>query len=401
MIKTYLRLIGVMVVGAVFLSCRTPPPQAVETSSPVRFEEVQAVTALPTFTAAPARTEQPDFRPSIPAPQASEEALVALYEKVHQGVVSIRVLTETGSGLGSGFVIDKDGHVVTNYHVVENHSQLEVAFASGYKARGEVIGIDLDSDLAVVRVEAPEEQLHPLVLGDSDRLKVGQTVVAIGNAFGLEGTMTVGIVSGLGRTLQSMHLTRDGGSFTTGDIIQTDAAINPGNSGGPLLNLNGEVVGVNQAIRTNSFTSEGEPTNSGVGFAISVNIVRRVVPSLIVNGRYEYPYLGIISDDGLTLQKQEILGLPQATGVYVLEVTPSGPAEKAGLQAGSLATNMPGLLAGGDLITAVDDHPVHTFNDLISYVIKEKSPGDTVTLTVIRGGEQLQLSLTLGKRPEP
>jgi 2-alkenal reductase len=247
----------------------------------------------------------------------------------------------------------------------------------------------------VIKVEAPKEELSPLTLGDSDQVKTGQMVVAIGNPFGLEGTMTTGIVSGLGRTIRSLHTTTAGGSFTVGDVIQTDAAINPGNSGGPLLNLNGEVVGVNESIISNS----DSPANSGVGFAISVNIVKRVITSLIEKGKYDYPYLGIVSANDLTLLQQEALGLPRSTGVYVTSVSPGGPAEKAGVHGGSSDSSIDGLPKGGDLIIAIDGRPVVTFNDLIGYLVKQKSPGDTVVLTVLRDGKELQLSLTLDKRP--
>ena len=201
----------------------------------------------------------------------------SLYEQVLPGVVSIG----TDTGLGSGFVFDSEGHVVTNQHVVEGASKVEVAFSSGFKAHGTVIGSDADADMAVIQVDAPAEQIHPLAIGDSNSLQVGQSVVAIGNPFGLNGTMTLGIISGLGRT-QSAHASPEGGGFfSTADIIQTDAAINPGNSGGPLFNLNGEVVGVNQSIRTtNVDATTGNAVNSGVGFSISINLVKRVVPRL-------------------------------------------------------------------------------------------------------------------------
>jgi len=332
---------------------------------------------------------------------SSQDTLIQLYRKVNSGVVSIQVLTDQGGGLGSGFVIDDQGDILTNYHVVEGETDLEVSFSSGYKVRGEVIGTDLDSDLAVVKVDAPAEELTPLPFGDSDLVQVGQTVVAIGNPFGLSGTMTVGIVSGLGRTLRSMHSTADGGTFSAGDIIQTDAAINPGNSGGPLINLNGEVIGINQAIRTNNVSASGDPLNSGVGFAIPINIIKRVTPSLIANGSYDYPYLGITSTNEISLLEQEALGLPTSIGVYITGVTPGTPADRAGLRAGTRDTSIIGLQAGGDLITAIDDQPVRNFNDLITYLTKYKGPGDTVTLTVQRGDQEVKVDVVLDKRPEP
>jgi S1-C subfamily serine protease len=344
--------------------------------------------------------------PEVPVIQAppvdllsSQDTLIQLYQRVNSGVVSIQVLTELGGGLGSGFVIDEQGHILTNFHVVEGVTDLEVAFSSGYKARGEVIGTDLDSDLAVIKVDVPPEELSPLPFSDSDLVQVGQTVIAIGNPFGLSGTMTVGIVSGLGRTLRSMHTTADGGTFSAGDIIQTDAAINPGNSGGPLINLNGEVIGINQAIRTDNVSASGDPLNSGVGFAIPINIVKRVIPSLIASGSYDYPYLGITSTNEISLIEQEALGLATSKGVYITGVTPGTPADRAGLRAGTSDTSVLGLQAGGDLITAIDDQPVRNFNDLIAYLTKYKGPGDTVTLTVIRGEQEIEVEVVLDKRP--
>jgi S1-C subfamily serine protease len=329
------------------------------------------------------------------SPAVEQDVLVALYEHISSGVVAIL----TDQGQGSGFVYDTQGHILTNYHVVEGAKKVEVDFMSGYKTYGTVMGTDLDSDLAVINVDVPAEELHPVPLGDSDALKVGQTVVAIGNPFGLSGTMTVGIISALGRTLESAHATAEGSFFTAGDIIQTDAAINPGNSGGPLFNLNGEVVGVNRAIRTLSSTNTGDPVNSGIGFAVSVNVVKRVVPVLISQGKYDYPYLGISSRDDLTLDAIELLGLKSFTGAYVAEVTKGGPADKAGLHAGTKATSIPNLYAGGDLITAIDGVPVRHFDDMLSYLIANKSPGDVVVLTVMRGDQTVDISVTLGKRP--
>jgi S1-C subfamily serine protease len=328
-----------------------------------------------------------------------QDQLIALYQRANPGVVAIRVLSETGDGLGSGFVIDDQGHIVTNYHVVLGAEELEVAFPNGYKTRGEILGTDSDSDIAVIKVDAPEDVLFPIPLGNSADIQVGQMVIAIGNPLGLDGTMTVGFVSSIGRTMESLHEAPGGGLFTSGEIIQTDAAINPGNSGGPLLNLNGEVIGVNFAIDTTSFDLTGQPVNSGIGFAISIDIVKRVIPALISEGHYDYPYLGIRSLDEINLSQQEVLGLPQTSGVYLLEVTPGSPADEAGLRAGTEPTDDPILFAGGDLIIAIDGREVRDFGDLIGYLLTYKSPGDVVMLTILRGNEQLDLELTLGKRP--
>lgn len=346
---------------------------------------------------------QPPVQEEIPSEpldlEYQDTLLTTLYEQVSPGVVSIQTLSQTGGGLGSGFVFDTQGHVITNYHVIEGAVDLEVDFPSGLKLRGEIIGTDLDSDLAVIRVDAPADALFPLVVGDSDQIKVGQTVVAIGNPFGLTGTMTTGIISARGRTLESLREAASGGYFSAGGIIQTDAAINPGNSGGPLLNLAGEVIGLNRAIRTTTTTQEGEPSNSGIGFAIPANIIRRVVPVLIAQGSYDYPYLGMSSQEELSLLDQELLGLPQSGGAYVLSVTPDGPADQAGLRAGDQPTEIPGLNAGGDLIIAADGRPVRVFGDLLSYLMENKSPGDVLVLTVLRDNEEQEVTVTLGKRP--
>jgi S1-C subfamily serine protease len=241
--------------------------------------------------------------------------------------------------------------------------------------------------------------LHPLTLGDSSLLKVGQMVVAIGNPLGYNGTMTTGIISALGRTLPSLDSTSDGNYYVTGDLIQTDAALNRGNSGGPLLNLNGEVIGVNRAIVTENYDAQGEPLNAGIGFAISVNTVRRVVPELIDTGAYIYPWLGMSAADDLTLYEIELLGLKSSMGAYVTYVVSGGPADNAGLRPGTIATSVTGLYSGGDLITAVDGRSIVTYDDLIAYVFTYKSPGDTVTLTVLRGDQTLEIPLVLGERP--
>lgn len=353
---------------------------------PTSQTEISTPQALPTFIPENVETTNPTTQ---------QESLVALYENVSRGTVAV----STDVGAGSGFVFDSNGHIVTNYHVVEGSNALEVRFTSGFMAYATVVGIDIDSDLAVIKVDAPASELVPLPLGDSDLLKVGQTVIAIGNPFGLESTMTVGIISALGRTLDSMRVSPDGASFSAGDVIQTDAAINPGNSGGPLFNINGEVIGINRAIRTTNFTEEGEPINSGIGFAVSINIVKRVVPFLISDGKYDYPFLGISSTDLFSLDMVEALGLTQYTGTYVTGVVPDGPAERAGIIAGSTPTNIPNLLAGGDLIIAIDGVPVQTFDEMLAYLLTNKSPGDVVVMSVLRGDERVDINVTLDKRP--
>lgn len=337
--------------------------------------------------------------PQVLSTTQLDAVLTALYEKVNDGVVAILITGDEGDGLGSGFVYDTKGHIVTNYHVVENAEDLEVDFISGLKVRAKVVGTDLDSDLAVIKVNVASSELKPLSLGDSSQVKVGQQVVAMGNPFGLSGTMTLGIISAKGRTLSSLRQSQSGGYFSTGDIIQTDASINPGNSGGPLLNLNGEVIGINRAIRTTGTTTTGDPINSGIGFAVPINIVKRVVPVLISSGKYDYPYLGVTFRSSMTLLDYETLGISQTYGAYILEVAPGGPGDQAGLRAGTRRTNTQTLPAGGDLVIGVDGQVVREFSDLISYILENKSPGDKVVLTILRDNQKKEVTLTLGKRP--
>ena len=385
-------LTAILVIAGSMLACRLSPFSISSTDTqPTPFTQT-----VPVF---------PTAQPQVVIPQGTgslteRDAILAdLYNRVSPGVVSIQTITAAGGGQGSGFVYDTEGHIITNYHVVEGAQELEVDFSSGLKVRGEVLATDLDSDLAVVKVDVNPADLVPVPLGDSDLLNVGQTVVAIGNPFGLSGTMTIDIVSAKGRTLESMREASSASFFSAGDLIQPDAAINPGNSGGKLLNLAGEVEGVNRAIRTESSKTTGEPVNAGIGFAVSSRILARVVPVLIRDGKYEYPYLGVTSQDELSLFLIEELNLPQTTGAYIASVTAGSPADQAGLRGGSIETTVPNLLAGGDLIVAVDGRPVRVFGDMLGYLVTNKSPGDTVVMTIIRDGEQKEVTVTLGKRP--
>ena len=322
-----------------------------------------------------------------------EETLIALYREVNPAVVHIFVLDEQGflAGTGSGFVYDSAGHIVTNNHVVTSSSGLEVSFFNGERREAEIVGTDVDSDLAVVKIEGLPEGVEPLPLGDSNDIQVGQFVVAIGNPFDNEGSLSLGIISGLGRALTSDRIAEGGGRYSLPKVIQTDAAINPGNSGGPLLNLNGEVIGVNSAINTST------GTNSGVGFSIPVNAVRRVIPSLITNGVYQYPFIGIRMSP-LDLAAQEELSLPQAAGAYVIDITPGSPAEAAGLRASGINDSV-GFLPGGDLIIAADGVPITSPDDLVSFLVFETEIGQTINLTIIRDNQQIEVPLTLGERP--
>ena len=334
---------------------------------------------------------------------AVELLLQNIYERTNPGVVNIDVSGGVGSdltefGSGSGFVIDTAGHIVTNNHVVEGADEIDVTFADGRVAIATVIGADPYSDLAVIKVEVAADKLQPLAIGDSDVVKVGQRVIAIGNPFGLVGTMTVGIISGKGRTLPADTTSGSGANFSNPDILQTDAAINPGNSGGPLLNSKGEVIGVNAAIRTDG----ANRANSGVGFAIPSNTVKRVAQQILKDGRASYPYLGVSVDNHFTIgELAAALNLPVEQGVLISAVVADGPAEQAGLRGGDQQITVRGIpvVAGGDIITAIDGDPIISFDQMIAYLSSQKLVGQEVTLTILRDGETLQLPLTLADRP--
>jgi 2-alkenal reductase len=314
-----------------------------------------------------------------------ENALIRLYQQVNPAVVYI-VIPSIGSG--SGFVYSADGYIVTNYHVVAAGRDYEVVFASGDRRDAELVGSDVDSDLAVIKVDQLPEGVEPLPLAEAGNIQVGQFVVAIGNPFGEQGSMSLGIVSGLGRSLPSQRGTGPGNTYSLPQVIQTDAPINPGNSGGPLLNLAGEVIGINSAIASTT------GTNSGVGFSIPVAAVRQVVPSLVENGEFVYPYMGVSFDSEITLDEQSELDLAQTQGAYVISVTQGGPADGAGLMAADRSTGR-----GGDLIIRLDGQEIKDFSDLNSYLVFNTEPGQTIEVTVVRNGELLVLPLTLGARP--
>ncbi|MEM4186704.1 MAG: trypsin-like peptidase domain-containing protein, partial [Candidatus Caldarchaeum sp.] len=309
----------------------------------------------------------------------------AIYEMVKDSVVMIRVLGQVGSAVGSGFVYDTEGHIVTNNHVVGGGRVFRVVFSDGSMFTAKVVGTDVDSDLAVLKIENPPQGLKPLKLGDSSALKIGEEVIAIGNPFGLEGTLTTGVVSQKGRLLPT------GRGFSIPGVIQTDAAINPGNSGGPLLNLRGEVVGVNTAI---------EPSGVGIGYAVPSSIVARVVPELIQKGSYKRSWMGI-SATTLDMDIAAAMGAKVQKGVLIVDVTANGPAHKAGLRGGdrNVVVNGVPVRVGGDIITAVDGTPVNSMDDFLLYMEEKTSPGQTITLTIFRGGETLNIQVTLGVRP--
>ena len=303
-------------------------------------------------------------------PRAEEVSLAQMYQEVTPSVVYVSVVTRFGGGTGSGFVIDEEGHIVTNNHVVESAEYISVTFVDGTILEAELVGRDPDADLAVIKVDPAQAPLKPVTFADSSEAFVGQQVYAIGNPFGQEFTLTQGIVSALDRSLQNED------SFSIPELIQTDAAINPGNSGGPLLDADGRVIGVNTAIMSESRSA------SGVGFAIPSNTVRRIVPYLIAEGSYTHSWLGIA---GATLlpEQREAMGLGEdVKGVIVSEVTRGGPAQKAGLSGAqqTITTPFGRLAVGGDIITAVNDKPIEKMSDLITYLEANTLPGDTITL---------------------
>jgi serine protease Do len=300
-------------------------------------------------------------------------------------------------GLGSGFVWDKDGHIVTNNHVVADADQIVVVFSDGFSARAEVVGADPDSDLAVIVVDVSADSLHPVQIADSTQVKVGELTVAIGNPFGLEGTMTVGFVSALGRSLPAESGSIGGPSYTIPDIIQTDAPINPGNSGGVLVDDGGSVIGVTAAIES------PVRANAGIGFAIPSVIVQKVVPVLIAEGNYEHPWLGL-SGTPLGLELNEAIKLAaDQRGVLVMDVTAGGPSENAGLRGSDQQVEIDGqqVNVGGDVIVAVDGQAVKDFEDLVTYLVRHTEVGQTITLNVLREGKEVSVQVTLAARPEP
>jgi S1-C subfamily serine protease len=339
---------------------------------------------------------------ALAAFDAAEEVVIHVYETVGPAVVNITSRTYTydfffnlvpQEGTGSGFVYDDHGHIVTNYHVVEGAKEIEVALADGTKTAGKVVGADPSNDLAVIKVDVAPEKLHPVTLGDSSTLQVGQRVIAIGNPFGLERTLTTGVVSSLGRIIQSPD------NRFIGEIIQTDAAINPGNSGGPLLDSRGRVIGVNTQILSPSRAS------AGIGFAIPVNTVKRVVPELIAKGYYRHPWLGVelydITPEEARALRHAGLPMPVDEGVLIVGVYPNGPADQAGLRGGTQQVRMGNLILpiGGDIIVGVDGKPITNQRDLTVYLESKTRVGQEIQLEIQRGDEERTVKLTLGERP--
>ena len=316
-------------------------------------------------------------------------SLIDIFEKSEESVVQVNVLRgESDGGMGSGFVYSEDGYVITNQHVVRDAQKVTVTFLDGESYIGDVIGTDQDLDIAVVKVSPSNTYLQPIKIGDSSKLKVGERIAAIGNPFGLSGSMTSGIVSQIGRLLPQES------GYSIPDVIQTDAAINPGNSGGPLINMKGEVVGINTAIQ--SATGEF----SGIGFAVPSNTVKKVVPVLIENGEFKHPWMGISGTD-VDPELAEVRGLKSSKGFLVVSVIEESPAELAGLLGVTETKEMDGreFALDGDIILAIDGKTVRKISDILVHLQREKSIGDDMALSVNRNGEMLELTMVLEERP--
>lgn len=364
-------------------------------------------TIVPTATAMPLPTGVPSAAQNPPSAVGNllnlEQEIIQVYESVGMGVVNItnrsyaydffmRPVPQEGSG--SGIVYDQEGHIITNFHVIEDADELLVTLPDETTVSAEVVGADPSNDLAVLKVDASPELLHPVPLGESGDLRVGQFVIAIGNPFGFERTLTVGVVSALGRVIESPD------ERFIGEIIQTDAAINPGNSGGPLLDLTGRVIGVNTAIFSPSQAS------AGIGFAVPVDTVRRVVPELIARGYFPHPWLGLgyvwnLSPDRAQILREVGMDVPVDAGLLILEISADSPAARAGLRGGQerVRIGRTVLLVGGDILTAIDGRPITTGRDLLRFLDTQTTVGQTIQVTLWRDGQEVILPVTLDEQP--
>jgi S1-C subfamily serine protease len=409
--KTYLKIATVLVAPVLILAGFSSVSN--QFNSNVQAVTTPVVDKLP-VAAAPAPIS---VDPALTSMQSDFEQI---YNTVNPSVVNIQVVINNTSSnqsfqgspfgfsspqqqapqeaLGSGFVWDTQGHIVTNNHVVAGADKITVYFPDGSSADAKLVGADPNADLAVIQVNVPTSQLFPVQMADSTQVKVGQIAIAIGNPYGLSGTMTTGIVSGLSRSLPvglDSLSGQNGPVYSIPDIIQTDAAINPGNSGGVLVNTEAQVMGVTAAIRSST------NSNSGIGFVIPASIVQRVVPALIAQGHYDHPWLGI-SGTSLDSDLAQAMKLDaNQKGVLVVDVSPNSPADKAGLMGSTTQVTINGqtTVVGGDIITAIDGSPIQKFEDLSSYLINNTQVGQTVTLTILRQGKEQAVKLTLGTLP--
>jgi 2-alkenal reductase len=419
-----LRLIVPVAILALSLSACGGVPQVnlsvgMPTTPVPNIAPVVAITPIAPPTLPPAPTPLPPEL--IAEADAEERLLINLYERVSPSVVSVQAVQALENfehpplpegaptpeipdqpfrqeGEGSGFVVDTQGHIVTNNHVVADSIEVQVTFFDGTVVPATIVGTDPDSDLAVIKVDVPPESLRPITWGNSDDIHVGQRAVAIGNPFGLESTLTSGIISGLSRSLPAIT------GYRIPEIVQTDAAINPGNSGGPLLNSQGKVIGVNSAIVPNlQFGENGlglERSFLGVGFAIPSNLAQRVVPDLIKTGEYAHPWIGFSGVD-VVPEIAADMELGEIRGALVIRVIPGSPAEEAGLRGGDHEIQVMGrpLMVGGDVIIGINDYNIQHFDDILSYLSRRAEVGERVDLLIIRNGETQTVTVILGERP--
>ena len=376
-------LLAWALLGCTFVLPRIERSTQASTPNPASI----VVTATPAATPVPAQVQLPTYL-------SQEQLIIEIYKRVSPGVVFIQVPMGTelaDGGSGSGFVFDNEGHIVTNAHVVRDAELIRVYFSDDTIAEAEILGIDPDADIAVLKVDVPSDILAPLELGSSVDLQVGQTAIAIGNPYGYERTLTVGYISALGRVL------RQESGFSIAQVIQTDAAINPGNSGGPLLDSSGRVIGVNSYYRPSSPTGG----SIGIGFAVPVDQARQVIPELIAQGRYRHPWLGITGYQ-IGPELIDALNLDVEHGALVTETVPDGPSDRAGIRGGDRTIEIPGfpepVPIGGDVIVAIDEVEVHGMDDIITY-LQSTRVGQQVTLTIIRDGQAMTLPIELGERP--
>lgn len=387
-----------LVTAAILLSCTAAQPGPAGTpSTPPEAgaspgQPAQVTPAPPATVAPPAGAQEEAVSPATRVYRDVGPSVVNITSIVVVRDIFTLQTMEQPRGTGSGWIYDNQGHIVTNSHVVENADQLQVTFANRTTVPARLVGRDAPNDLAVIKVDGPSELIRPARLGDSDRVLVGEPAITIGSPFGLQQTVTAGIVSALRQPLESEPGTPGAGIDLLGGAIQTDAAINPGNSGGPLLNARGEVIGVNTAIVS------GTGGNVGIGFAIPVNVVKRVVPELIQRGYYPHPLIGVTTIP-LTPRLAQQLGVGIDHGLLVQAVE-AGAAD-AGVRAGTRPVSVGGerVLVGGDVITAIDGQEIKTGGDLRAYVENNKRPGDRVTLTLWRNGQTLEVQVTLTERP--
>ena len=326
---------------------------------------------------------------SVGIERSYEYSLIDIFEKSEESVVQVNVLRGgSDGGMGSGFVYSEEGYIITNQHVVRDAKKVTVTFLDGEAYIGDVIGTDPDLDIAVVKVSPSNTYLQPITIGDSSKLKVGEKIAAIGNPFGLSGSMTSGIVSQIGRLLPQES------GYSIPDVIQTDAAINPGNSGGPLINMKGEVVGINTAIQ--SITGEF----SGIGFAVPSNTVKKIVPVLIEDGEFKHPWMGISGTD-VDPELADFRELKSSKGFLVISVIEGSPAEQAGLIGVTETKEIDGreLAVDGDIVLSIDGKTVRKISDILIHLQREKSIGDEMVLSVNRNGEILELTMVLEERP--